>query len=714
MPIICRRLARRLAAASIAVILLVAGIAAAPCQTLPDASRAPPPKAQELLQLLADPEIRAWLEQSRAADAATRAQSPAAEPEALFSELIAKRMAAIRQHIGALAAALPNLPGELLGAGSAILGGIGTGGLTGLILLLAVSVGAAIGAEWLVRALIRRAMPAPVDAPVRSIGDRLRAIGLRAVVTMCRIAAFALGGFGVFLVFDLAAPVREIAFGYLTALVVLRAALLLADLLLAPRISPDAPAADYRIMPVGADAARFWYIRIGWVVGWFFFGWATVEFIHRQGVSLEARRLIAYALGLGLVVMGIELAWRRPRASEGGVRSQAMAWLLSVYFIALWLAWATTAIRLFWLLVVVVALPLAIKAAQAAIGHVLRPPEGAGRGEGPSVAAILVSRAVRALLILGAAVLLTHSWAVNLGSLTQDTTITRLLRIALQVVIIGLVADVIWAVIKVAIDRRLSESQIESGSDSEEMRRRARLRTLLPLARHMVWVIVLAAAGLMILSTMGVEIGPLIAGAGVVGVAVGFGAQTLVRDIISGVFYLLDDAFRVGEYIQSGNYKGTVESFSLRSIKLRHHRGPLYTVPFGVLGAVQNMSRDWVIDKMAVGVTYDSDLKKAKKIIKDIGNQILADPELAPNIIETLKMQGIEQFGDFAIEIRMKMMTKPGEQFAIRRRAYALLKEAFDENGIKFAFPTVQVAGGDPIAAVAKRGVDMIRPAASG
>ncbi len=104
------------------------------------------------------------------------------------------------------------------------------------------------------------------------------------------------------------------------------------------------------------------------------------------------------------------------------------------------------------------------------------------------------------------------------------------------------------------------------------------------------------------------EIGPLIAGAGIVGVAVGFGSQTLVKDVISGVFYLLDDAFRVGEYIQSGSYKGTVESFGFRSVKLRHHRGPLFTVPFGVLGAVENMSRDWVIDKMTIGVTYDADL----------------------------------------------------------------------------------------------------------
>ena len=178
-------------------------------------------------------------------------------------------------------------------------------------------------------------------------------------------------------------------------------------------------------------------------------------------------------------------------------------------------------------------------------------------------------------------------------------------------------------------------------------------------------------AVLMALSALGVEVGPLIAGAGVVGVAIGFGAQTLVKDIISGMFYLLDDAFRVGEYIISGSYKGTVELFSLRSIKLRHHRGYLYTVPFGELGAVQNMSRDWVIDKLSVSVIYDTDLDKAKRMIKEISKQIMADPELAPHIIEPLKMQGVEQFGDFAIEIRLKMMTKPGEQFVIRRRAYA-------------------------------------------
>jgi small-conductance mechanosensitive channel len=112
-----------------------------------------------------------------------------------------------------------------------------------------------------------------------------------------------------------------------------------------------------------------------------------------------------------------------------------------------------------------------------------------------------------------------------------------------------------------------------------------------------------------------------------------------------------------------------------------------------------------------VSVTYDTDLDKTKRAIKEVSKAIVADPELAPNIIEQLKMQGVEQFGDFTIQIRLKMMTKPGEQFVIRRRAYAMIKKAFEANDIEFAFPTVTVAGGvEPSAVVAQRGLELMQP----
>jgi small-conductance mechanosensitive channel len=126
------------------------------------------------------------------------------------------------------------------------------------------------------------------------------------------------------------------------------------------------------------------------------------------------------------------------------------------------------------------------------------------------------------------------------------------------------------------------------------------------------------------------------------------------------------------------------------------------------------MSRDWVIDKISIGVTYDSDLVLAKKLIKQIGLDLAKDPDLGPLILQPLKMQGVDELGDYAVQIRAKMMTLPGEQFVVRRQAYMMIKKAFDENGIKFAFPTVQVAGESEAAtaAVAQRALEMTRPVA--
>jgi len=371
---------------------------------------------------------------------------------------------------------------------------------------------------------------------------------------------------------------------------------------------------------------------------------------------------------------------------------------------------------LFGLAIVALVLPVAFSVMNRSASHLLRPAnDDLSPARRASLVTVYVERGLRALLILAAALFLARFWEIDFLQLTgRDTLMTRLVRGALSGIVILLVADLLWQVLKTLIDRRLAAAQGATALEGEEAAREARLRTLLPIFRNIALVALAVVAVMMALSALGVEIGPLIAGAGVAGVAVGFGAQTLVRDVISGVFYFFDDAFRVGEYIQSGSYKGTVESFSLRSVKLRHHRGPVYTVPFGQLGAVQNMSRDWVIDKMTVGVTYDSDIDKAKKLIKQIGKDLAADPEIGHHIIEPLKMQGVEQFGDYAIQLRMKMMTKPGEQFVIRRRAFSLLKKAFDENGIRFAFPTVQIAGGAAEAGAAAQVLAGTRAAEAG
>jgi small-conductance mechanosensitive channel len=164
-----------------------------------------------------------------------------------------------------------------------------------------------------------------------------------------------------------------------------------------------------------------------------------------------------------------------------------------------------------------------------------------------------------------------------------------------------------------------------------------------------------------------------------------------VRDVVSGIFFLIDDAFRVGEYIEAGTLKGTVESISIRSLRLRHHRGAVHTVPYGELKALTNHSRDWVIVKLEFQVTYDTDVDLVKKLIKRIGQEMQGDPELGPNLIETLKSQGINQLADHGLLVRAKFTARPGEQFVIKREALQRIKRAFDAAGIRFAYPTVTI-----------------------
>ncbi|MCK6452113.1 MAG: mechanosensitive ion channel family protein [Alphaproteobacteria bacterium] len=702
-----QRARSRCGRATLALLLLLPlalpALAQAPAPAAqPDA----PPQVRALLNLLADPAVRDWLEKQHGASQAARPAAPA-EPELSPAGFVAERVGLIRQHLTELAAAAPKLPGELEGAATILLLEFEGRGLVEILFLLVGFVALGFGVQGLFLWATGRTRRRIVELSLDSVAERLRAVMARLAYGLGMITSFAIGSVGAFLVFPWPPLVREILLGYLLAFLAVRLAMVIGRFFLAPG------AERFRILPMSTEAAVFWYRRLILLVAWFGVGWVTVEILGILGLPPPSRRLVAYALGLGLLAIALEMLWRRP--VEAGQRRRGAATVLgSVYFVVVWLLWVAGSVYGLWLALLAAGLVASIRTTQRGVNHILRPPGMATAETGPpSVYAVALERGLRAGLIIAAALLLARGWHIDLGALTQsDTVFTRLLRGALTAVVIVLIADFAWHVLKTLIDRKLIEAQDLGRPETDEAHRKARLRTLLPILRNVIFIVLLAMAVLMALSSIGVEIGPLIAGAGVVGVAIGFGAQTLVRDIISGVFFLTDDAFRVGEYIQSGNFKGTVESFSLRSVKLRHHRGPLYTVPFGTLGAVQNMSRDWVIDKMQVGVTYDTDLDKARKLIKQVGKDLAEDPELGPNIIETLKMQGVEQFGDFAIQLRMKMMTKPGEQFVIRRKAYAMIKKAFDANGIKFAFPTVQVAGGvgDAAAAAARQGLAMTQP----
>jgi len=163
--------------------------------------------------------------------------------------------------------------------------------------------------------------------------------------------------------------------------------------------------------------------------------------------------------------------------------------------------------------------------------------------------------------------------------------------------------------IRISIERKLDDEKPADGEEGESEAGGlggSRVETILPLIRIFIKITLVVMATLISLSALGVDIGPLIAGAGVIGIAIGFGAQTLVRDIVSGFFYLLDDAFRIGEYVVIDQIRGTVEKISIRSFQLRHHNGPVHTIPYGEIRTLTNWSRDWAIMKFELRVSFET------------------------------------------------------------------------------------------------------------
>lgn len=255
------------------------------------------------------------------------------------------------------------------------------------------------------------------------------------------------------------------------------------------------------------------------------------------------------------------------------------------------------------------------------------------------------------------------------------------------------VAYIVWALISVAIEQKISGHSVEAADSGGEGGGAGgdRFATLLQLFRKFLFGFLLIVVFLIILSSLGIDITPLLAGASVFGLAIGFGAQTLVKDIISGIFFLMDDAFRVNDYIQVGESMGTVEEISIRALKLRHPRGSLFIVPFGTIGFVTNMSRGFAIMKLPYLVPFDTDVKKIKKIMKRINKEVREDPALDALLLDDIKSQGVKSIEQYGLRMRVKFMTVPGGQWSIRKIVYDKMRKIFKEEGIEFARPTVGV-----------------------
>src|SRR6516165_6874850 len=541
---------RRVAAALLgATILATAPVSAALAATAKagkpatsTSQEASPKQIQELMTLLADPKVRNWLEQQSKAEAAAEQ----AATEESVSQALDSRLAAIREHIVGLAGTVPDLPSQYERGHDLVTADLGEHGRTKALLLLAIFVGLGSGVEWLFRMATQRARAHLDTLPSETVKERLHIVALRFAFAVGLVVAFALGSIGPFLARDWPPLMREMLFGLLVAFLVVRIANVVGRFLLAPYNE------RFRIIPMDTAAARFWRRRLVWFVGWFAFGWVIVGFGVPLGYTLGARQLVAYALGLVLVAIALDAVWRRPAAlHEGGEPSSPVAHrfgrgtvntALSVGIVLLWVFWVIHAMASFWLVLVVMALPLAISIARRAVDNVLRPPGSPQAADGPpSVLAVCIERGIRALLIIGAIAVLAWGWGIDLAHFhDQETWIGRVADGVLSAIVIVLIADFLWQASKTAIDRKLAEAADTGQANTDEARRRARLRTLLPIFRNILFVAVVVIGAMMALSALGVQIGPLVAGAGIIGIAIGFGAQTFARDVIAGMFYLMD------------------------------------------------------------------------------------------------------------------------------------------------------------------------------
>ncbi len=492
--------------------------------------------------------------------------------------------------------------------------------------------------------------------------------------------------------------------------------------------SPGAPA--LRLFPMPDELALFLHRWLMWIILSSGVVVATSTVFDRLGGARELY-LLLYSLAGGLVIFSlVVMVWQQRRlvaqAIQGGEevagktdkpirRFFARSWHWLAIFYILWMGadWVVGVIAegrltLLNLILSIFIIPIFFgldqwgqRLLKIAAGDVPAPIPLTGFDEtdpaqkpqeeppeGFRTYVPLIRRLYRVVLAAFAFFVVLRFWGIDLplGRVFTQGVFSVIVTLAL-----GLIA---WQIIKARIDRKIKDETLAGDEEAAEEGGGpggSRAVTLLMLLRKFMMAVLFVIVLLITLSSMGVDIAPLIAGAGVVGLAIGFGSQTLVKDIIAGIFFLTDDAFRIGDYVEAGSAKGTVVQMSLRSLKLRHPRGMLYTVPFGDLKTVTNFSRDYIITKLDVRLRFDADLEKVRKIVKKINKEIMQDEEHRAALLSDIKSTGVREIDDSAMILRVKFKTVPGKQFGLRREIFARLQKAFQASGIEFAHRNVTV-----------------------
>lgn len=576
---------------------------------------------------------------------------------------------------------------------------------------LALTIGLGYAALLSVRLALRRRRRRIAERPLGHPWLRLPVLVLVAVLDLIPVAAFAAGAYLTLAALSPPPSTRLVALAWIHAVILAHAVQVLARAVFA------AAAPRLRLLPLADGAARRgegWSRRFA-LVG--IYGYFAIEAAGLLGLPPRAFDALVHLLGLVLLVMLIALIirvrapiarWiRGPEGEgegEGGGLQQLRVGLAAVwyvpallYLILLYAIWAleltdgvATLLQGTLLSLLVIGLAVGIvRLAERRIEVGLSPEEDPWptrrrlRRQLRRYLPVL-RPAVRWSIELFAVVAILQAWGIpSFAWFAQDPGRTLAVT-AGSLVLILLIAVLIWEGASLAISSYLSEPEDRTGMPPL---RSARTRTLLTVARTALMVILSVVTVLVALSELGMDITPLLAAAGVLGLAVGFGSQKLVQDLITGFFFLLEDTFSVGDVIKVGDRAGLVEAVSIRNVRLRDLSGTVHTIPFSTIDTVSNLTKEFSYHVFDLGIAYREDVDQVMNILRQIGSEMRADPYFGGLVLADLEVFGLDAFADSALIIKGRIKTRPIKQWEVGREFNRRVKARFAELDIEIPFP---------------------------
>jgi small conductance mechanosensitive channel len=284
--------------------------------------------------------------------------------------------------------------------------------------------------------------------------------------------------------------------------------------------------------------------------------------------------------------------------------------------------------------------------------------------------------------------------SVNWSEIVNVEAIVRwLVSSGLRVILI-LVGALVVVRLSAFITRRV-EQAFQDNDPSTMSEREKQAATLGKVIRNIARILVWSVAVMMILKELEIDIGPILAGIGIMGLAVGFGAQSLVKDFLAGMFILVENQYNVGDVIEAAGAKGQVEKITLRATTLRDLQGNVHIIPNGTIEVVTNRTRQWSRFVLDIGVAYKENVDEVMRVLKEIGDELAADAEFASMITAPLEVLGVQDFADSAVIIRVMFTTQPVKQWTVGREFRRRVKNTFDAKGIEIPFPHTTIYLGD-------------------